>query len=165
MNELGYYVNITLHVLAAILWLGGMFFLAIVGAPVLRSVDPPSLRAQLFRQVGRRFRTIGWIAIGVLLVTGVANLAFHGLLHTVALGDGEFWTSRYGHAFAVKLVCVVLMLLLSALHDFVLGPRSSRLEPGSPAARANTRYTAWIARANVILGVLLIIAAVRLARG
>ena len=30
-----YYLNVTAHVFAALLWLGGMFFLATVGAPVL----------------------------------------------------------------------------------------------------------------------------------
>ena len=29
-----YYINVSAHLLAALLWLGGMFFLAIVGAAV-----------------------------------------------------------------------------------------------------------------------------------
>ena len=44
-----YFINVTIHVFAALLWLGGMFFLAAVGAPVLRRVEPPALRAELFR--------------------------------------------------------------------------------------------------------------------
>ena len=39
-----YNLVVTLHVLAALFWLGGMFFLALVGAPVLRAVEPPELR-------------------------------------------------------------------------------------------------------------------------
>jgi putative copper export protein len=35
-----YYINVTIHVLAAMLWLGGMFFLGAVGAPVLRTIEP-----------------------------------------------------------------------------------------------------------------------------
>ena len=66
-----YYLNVTIHVLAAFLWLGGMFFLAVVGAPALRAVEPPQLRQQLFNALGTRFRYAGWVAIGVLLVTGV----------------------------------------------------------------------------------------------
>jgi uncharacterized membrane protein len=31
-----YYVTVVIHVLAALFWLGGMFFLGVVGAPVLR---------------------------------------------------------------------------------------------------------------------------------
>src|SRR5690554_4486628 len=47
-----YHLNVTLHVLAALLWLGGMFFLAVVGAPVLRKVEPAALRARLFQELG-----------------------------------------------------------------------------------------------------------------
>ena len=61
-----YLLNGTIHVLAALLWLGGMFFLAAVGAPVLRKVEPPSLGADLFRQLGEQFRLVGWIATGAL---------------------------------------------------------------------------------------------------
>jgi uncharacterized membrane protein len=152
-----YYANVTIHVFAAMLWLGGMFFLAVVGAPVLRTVEPPAVRAHLFRALGRAFRRLAWPAIGVMLVTGVANLAFRGLLDRATLENGAFWSSAYGHALAVKLVCVALMVVLSAVHDFVLGPRASRVE--------TARGAAWIARVNVLLGVLLVVAAVRLARG
>ena len=40
-----YHLNVFVHLMAALVWLGGMFFLAVVGAPVLRGVDPPRLRA------------------------------------------------------------------------------------------------------------------------
>ena len=69
-----YYVLVTIHVLAALLWLGGMLFLGVVGAPVLRAIEPPALRQRLFNELGRRFRTIGWIAIATLVVTGVLLL-------------------------------------------------------------------------------------------
>src|SRR5689334_7333788 len=62
MREI-YLLNVTLHVLAAMLWLGGMLSLALVGAPVLRQVDPPALRAELFTRIGRRLRGVGWGAI------------------------------------------------------------------------------------------------------
>jgi hypothetical protein len=58
MSEL-YYVNVTIHVLAAMLWLGGMFFLGIVGAPALRSVEPPPLRQRLFRNWDRGSDALG----------------------------------------------------------------------------------------------------------
>lgn len=158
-----YWINVTVHVLAAMLWLGGMFFLAAVGAPVLRAVEPPSLRAELFRRLGERFRGVGWAAIGVLVLTGVLNLHFRGLLPM--MDDAEFWASRYGHALAWKLAAVGTMIVISGVHDFVLGPAASRLAPGSPSAmRARTR-AAWLARVNAIVGLILVVAAVRLARG
>lgn len=160
-----YLANVTLHVFAALLWLGGMFFFALVGAPVLRSLEPPALRADLFRQLGERFRGIAWISIGVLVVTGTLNLYFRGLLHWEILGSGTFWSTRYGRALAWKLGGVTVMLVVSALHDFVLGPAASRMEPGSATAAAARRRAAWLARLNALAGIVVVLAAVRLARG
>ncbi|HET8656840.1 MAG TPA: DUF4149 domain-containing protein [Longimicrobiaceae bacterium] len=160
-----YYLNVTIHVLAAILWLGGMFFLAAVGAPVLRAIEPPALRAQIFRRLGEQFRAVGWGAIAVLVVTGVLNLYFRGLLRADVLGDAAFWRTRLGHALGWKLAAVATMIAISAVHDFVLGPAASRLRPGSPESLRARRRAAWMARANAVVGVILVIAAVRLARG
>lgn len=160
-----YLLNVTVHVLAAIFWLGGMLFLALVGAPVLRAVEPPALRARLFRELGLRFRTVGWIALAVLLVTGTLNLEMRGLLSADVLGSGAFWHGSYGRSLAVKLAAVAVMLALSALHDFVVGPAASRASAGSETALTLRRRASWLARMNAIVALVLIVAAVRLARG
>jgi len=160
-----YYLNVTLHVLAAFLWLGGMLFLAAVGAPVLRKVEPPELRAELFRKLGTQFRAVGWIAIAILLATGVGNLYFRGLLRWDVLGSGVFWATPYGHTLAAKLGTVAAMVALSAVHDFIVGPLSTRVRPGSPEALRLRRRAALLARLNAVIGIILIAIAVRLARG
>lgn len=160
-----YLTSVTIHLLAAMLWLGGTFFLAIVGAPVLRRVEPPELRSELFRRLGTRFRAVGWIAIAVLVATGVTNLAFRGMLNLETLGSAAFWQRPYGQTLAWKLALVTAMVSLAAAHDFVLGPRASRHARGSPEAGAARRAAAWLARANALLGVALVAVAVRLARG
>ncbi len=160
-----YLLNVTVHVLAAVLWLGGMFFLALVGAPVLRGVEPPALRAALFRELGERYRTWGWIAIAVLLSTGVMNLWFRGVLTAVSMGSPHFWTTPFGHTLGVKLAAVLAMLVIQAIHDFRWGPRSARVAPGTSEAATLRRRAAWAARVNAVLGLIVLVAAVRLARG
>lgn len=160
-----YYANITIHVLAATFWLGGMFFLGIVGAPVLRAVEPPALRQRLFQQLGLRARSAGWWAIGTLLVTGTINLHYKGWLHwDGVLGSARFWGTSTGRVLALKLIAVTTMVVVSATHDFVLGPRAGRATAGSPQAFAMRRQAALLARVNALIGVLIVIAAVRLAR-
>ena len=160
-----YLLNVTVHVLAALLWLGGMFFFALVGAPVLRRLEPPALRARVFAELGEAFRKVGWGAIALLLATGALNLHLTGVLRGGQLWRAAFWSAPYGRALAWKLAAVAAMVALSAVHDFVLGPRAGRLDPGSPAAlRARTR-AAWLARVNALIGLVLVFAAVRLARG
>ena len=160
-----YFLNVSVHLLAALLWLGGMFFLAAVGAPVLRRVDPPSLRARLFGARGERFRTGGWWAILVLGVTGVANLHFRGVLSTAVLGSGEFWAAPFGRALAWKLVAVTAMVVVSAVHDFWLGPAARNAGRDDPRAERMRKAASWLARLNAALGIVVVLAAVRLARG
>ncbi|MFQ5747715.1 MAG: DUF4149 domain-containing protein [Gemmatimonadota bacterium] len=160
-----YGINVTVHVFAAVFWLGGLFHLALVGAPVLRRVEPDSLRAELFRRLGERSRTAGWIALGILVLTGIENLRVRGLLTGAVLGDPGFWREPYGRVLAWKLGAVVFMLVVQALHDFVVGPRASGLDASSPEAALIRRRAAWLARLSAVAGVVILIAAVRLARG
>lgn len=160
-----YYLSVTIHVLAALLWLGGTFFFAAVGAPVLRKVEPPELRAELFERLGVQFRKVGWASVIVLVITGIANLHYRGLLESGVLSSAGFWSSRYGRALAWKLGSVIIILALSLVHDFVIGPRTSRYPAGSPAALRYRRLAAWMARLGVVVGIVLVVAAVRLARG
>jgi uncharacterized membrane protein len=133
-------------VLAAITWIGGMLFIALVLVPVTRTLADPALRSRLVQDTGRRFRTVGWIALGLLVATGLANLGLRPYL---------VWTPR----FQWKVGLVLLALVLSVLHDFVLGPRAGR--PGAdPALR---RRASWVARVNllVVLAVVLLGLALR----
>lgn len=123
-----------LHLVAAIVWIGGMLFVALVLVPVARGLNDPALRARLFHEVGVRFRVIGWIAIGLLAVSGIVNLIVRPYLLSVP-------------RFHVKLTLVLVALALAALHDFVLGPRA-----GAPGANPAMRvWASWIARINVLV--------------
>ena len=159
-----YPLTVTVHLLATIFWLGGTFFLAIVGAPALRGLDP-NLRGRLFREIGGRFRRSGWVAITVLVMTGVMNLNFRGLLGPALRGGGDFWLSPIGRTLAWKLGLVTVMISFAAIHDFWLGPLAGRLPPGSVAHRRVRTSAAWLGRVNAILGVLLVYVAARLVRG
>jgi putative copper export protein len=123
-----------LHVLGALAWIGGMLFVALVLVPVVRGLKDPALRTRLFHETGVRFRTVGWIALGLLLVTGLGHLWMRPYLLTLP-------------RFQIKLGLVVVALVLSALHDFVLGPRAGR--PGAhPSLRARA---SWMARINLLV--------------
>jgi uncharacterized membrane protein len=153
-------------VLAALFWLGGMFFLGVVGAPALRAVEPPAMRQRLFQQLGLRFRNAGWVAIAVLVASGTTMLWLRGLLRWEGvLGAPGFWASPFGRSLAVKLVAVTTMICISAVHDFALGPAAGRAEPGSAQALRLRRRAALLARGNALVGLVIVLAAVRLARG
>ena len=122
------------HVLSAIVWIGGMLFIALVLVPVARRLEDARLRSRLVQESGRRFRTVGWIALGLLVASGFLNL----WLHPDLLQSPRFhW----------KAGLVVLAVILSVLHDFVLGPRA-----GVPGADPSARTRAsWVARVNMLV--------------
>lgn len=162
--NLHYHTIVFLHVLAALVWLGGMIAFAIL-APVLRDVGDDAARQSLFHRLGTRFRLVGWICIGLLVVTGIGQLHVRGWWGMETLGSAFFWGTPTGRALAWKLGAVAAMFVIQALHDFWLGPRAGAAPAGSEEAGVLRRRAAWLARANALLGLLVVWMAVGLARG
>lgn len=144
------YTAITaLHLLAALVWLGGLLFLGIVGAPVLRRLDRP-LRTRLFDAIGVRFRTVGWVAIGVLIATGLLMIWRLGIF----AAPSAFWTTTFGRALLLKWSVILLMLFVSALHDFKYGPAARSSETARRIASLLGRANGALALALTYLAVL-----------
>ena len=93
-------VRMFLHILAATIWVGGQLTLAGL-VPVLRTIghDAPRVAA-------RRFNEIAWPAFGVLVATGIWNLAAEW-----DEVEGSFRTTLI-----VKLIVVFASGLTAALH-------------------------------------------------
>jgi uncharacterized membrane protein len=159
-----YITLVTLHVLAAITWLGGVVFLALVGAPALRRVEPAALRTELFTAIGMRFRVVGWGAVVVLLVTGTWLLQLRGWLAAGALGSGAFWRSGLGVALGWKLALVVVMLATSLWHDLAFSPARARMLEQRPDGAVQRRRLMLLARIGAVAGLGVVIAAVRVVR-
>jgi putative copper export protein len=139
-----YHLSVLAHILSAMIWIGGMLFLALVLVPSTRHLPAPE-RAALFGSVGRRFRTIGWVCIATLLVTGVVNLTYRGVTWDTLL-TSALWSSPFGQTLALKLGFVAILLGLSAYHDFVLGPRSVRLARSLPPGTTSDREPGRVER-------------------
>lgn len=161
-----YLLSVWFHILAATVWLGGMAFLVLVVVPWLRKGGAPSA-AVFLRQTGERFRNVGWVCFGIIAVTGTFNLWMRG----VRFGDfarSEWYGSAFGGTVVFKLGAFATVLLVSALHDFVLGPRATAAiarDPQSGEAQALRRRASLVARANVLLALALVAAGVMLVRG
>lgn len=159
-----YRTLVALHLLAAVTWLGGIAFLALVGAPVLRRLEDAALRQRLFDVLGQRFRLVGWSAVALAVASGTALLWTRGWLAPALLTDAAFWRSRAGTTLAYKLAAVTLMLAVTAWHDFVDGPRASAAVAGTPAALALRARAMRLARVTGVLALLVLVAGVWLSR-
>lgn len=93
-------IRLFLHVLAATIWVGGQITLAAL-VPVLRR-----LGADIPRAAARRFNQVAWPAFGVLIITGIWN---------IAAVRGKV-TGSYETTLTIKLVVVVISGVTAALH-------------------------------------------------
>lgn len=161
-----YLVLLWVHILAACVWVGGMAFLAIILVPALRKLPDRGIALALIQSTGRRFKIGGWIALVVLMLTGITNVS--GLFGSMTLMfDGAFWAGPAGRTLAVKLCLVAITLTISATHDFVVGPKAvAAMRSGSPeSAESLRRAASWMGRANFLIALAIVLCGVLIARG
>jgi copper resistance protein D len=161
-----YFASVVLHVLAAITWIGGMFFLMLVVVPWLRGRDRAS-GAAFLRETGMRFRTVGWVCFAILLVTGTFNLWMRGV-RLSSFTDALWLASPFGKAVLGKLATFSVVLAVSAVHDFFHGPQATRAvmqDPTSAEAERFRRRASLLGRLNAVFALLLVFFAVALVRG
>jgi uncharacterized membrane protein len=63
-------VILALHLLSAVIWVGGMFFAYMVLRPVAASQLEPPVRLRLWTGVFSRFFPLVWISVVLLVITG-----------------------------------------------------------------------------------------------
>ena len=145
-------VTLFLHVMAAIFWVGGMLFLALVVVPFVNTIDDFPKRAEVYKKVGTTFRLWGWVAIGTLVVTGPLNMYYMGV-HPFVIFDPAFHSTDYGKLLMIKVGFVLLLVLSSLFHDFYVGPR----------ARTSEKLAWWasiMGRSNLAVAIIIVIMAV-----
>jgi len=121
-------VRLSLHVLAATVWVGGQYTLAGL-VPTLRRQAPDTLRP-----AARRFAQLAWPAFGLLVGTGIWNVVANAPAHQTAAWRAVLWvkigvvalsgTSAYFHQRSrgpVGLAAWGALTSLSALAALVLG--------------------------------------------
>lgn len=155
-----------LHILCAIIWIGGIAFLVVVVVPWLRS-GGKEIAGVFLRETGERFRKVGWICFGLLLITGSFNLYIRGV-RLDSFVDSNWYATPFGKTVVVKLTAFLLVLLVSFIHDFYVGPQAAKVvqtSPNSEEAQQLRRRATQLGRANALLALILVAAAIMLVRG
>lgn len=154
------------HLLAAMTWIGGQIFLVLVVLPVLRGALPSPQRTLLVAQLGRRFAVVGWLALGLLIVTGFLN----GERRGVAWESLPAAQSTYGRILFAKLCLVAVVIAMTFVHSQILGPRMARLaaqaagnDPQAETHRRRlARLSAIVSASNLLLNLVIVYLAARL---
>ena len=144
------HVAITLHVLSAVIWGGGMFFAFLGLRPVAATLLEPPLRLALWVRVFGNFFPRVWAAVATLLFSGYGMLfRFYGdMAHTPI----------YVH---VMQALGLMMLLIFAHVVFTYFRRLKQAvaaEDWKSGAMQRAQIRRWIGM-NLILGLLVVSAA------
>lgn len=157
--------SVFLHLIFVAFWIGGMLFTAAVLVPATRK-KLKSQKSLLFRELGTRFSRLSWVIFILLIVTGIMALYGKGFTTEILLSS-EFWRTSYGSALMGKLHIFSLVLIISGVHDFWLGPKAVNLMESDPGSITTERYrkiASWIGRINLLLGLAILYYAVTLVR-
>lgn len=97
-------VLLLVHILSAVIWVGGMAFAHFMLRPATLALDPP-VRLPLWRRVFERFFPTVWVVIVLLLATGFAMMfvGFRGfgspLYIQIMMGLGIVMMLAFGHLY------------------------------------------------------------------
>ena len=151
----------SVHLIAVIAFIGGTIFYFGSYRPAFLNVgwtDKPSPEQITFlTTVERKFRTIRWLSLITLLLTGFYNLLYEG-------GSARI-ESAYGGLLMLKILLVFVLMAMAAVYDFVVGPlgRNRQLAARRGAAPPPVeRATPWLGMAILGLSLAIVLLAVNL---
>jgi uncharacterized membrane protein len=135
-------VGLAFHILAAVIWVGGMFFAYVILRPSVGPLEP-ALRLALWRRVFSRFFLWVWLIITVLLASGFAM---------VFLGFGGF--AKVGVYIRTMMMSGILMMVIYTYLYVVPWQRFRRavLSADWPAASKPLEQIRLLVGANLVLG-------------
>jgi uncharacterized membrane protein len=140
-------LGLAFHILAAVIWVGGMFFAHLVLRPSAGPLDTPT-RLALWERVLGRFFTWVWLSIVALLVSGFAMVMF---------GFGGF--AALGHYINVMMAVGIVMMLMFA-HVF-FGPwkrfRRAVAAANWTEAERNIKQIRILVTVNLVLGLVTVV--------
>ncbi|MGO4872038.1 MAG: CopD family protein [Roseiarcus sp.] len=135
-------IGMTLHTLAAVIWVGGMFFAHMVLRPSAGPLEP-AVRMALWSRVFPRFFFWVWLSVAALLVTGFGM---------VLLGLGGF-AAVGGSVHAMTALGVVMAAIFATIY-FAPWPRFRHAVSTAdwPSAETNLRTIRLLVTVNLTLG-------------
>lgn len=147
-------VLVTVHLLAAAVWVGGSTALIFAGVPAIRILEGEA-RGKAMRELGLRWRPLGY---GALLVAGLTGVA-------LAAHDWDEGRSPFKTILWIKVALALALVGVSYLHNYVYGPRLQReiAERGTQTTRPTLVVVGWISFALTLAVPILGVALARLA--
>jgi uncharacterized membrane protein len=140
-------IGLAFHIVAAVIWVGGMFFAYVVLRPGMSPLEP-AVRLPLWHRVFSRFFLWVWLSIAVLLASGFAM---------VFLGFGGFAT--VGAYVRVMMALGVVMMVIYTYLYIVPWRHFARavLTADWPAANKHIGQIRLLVGSNLVLGLVTVV--------
>ena len=140
-------IGVAFHIVAAVIWVGGMFFALFVLRPSTGPLDPPT-RLALWERVFARFFPWVWGAVAVLLVSGFSMIIW---------GFGGF--DKIGTYVHVMMGLGIVMMLIYAHLYFAPWRRFRRAVAAGewPVAAKNIDQIRLMVTINLVLGLITVV--------
>lgn len=137
---------------ATVVWIGGLFFQAVVLPPALRHAADPG---QFLEALRRRFQPLAWLSLAVLIATGLSQMAanpnYEGVLS---------FANPWSRAILAKHLAVGFMIGIAAFQTWVIQPRLARMAILEAHQLAGDRRLLQqhdrMARLNLVLGIVVL---------
>lgn len=141
---------IWIHLVAAIMWVGGMLFHRLVLRSSLSGISPPAkgpdLLTGILVRMDSRYKTLRWLSLATLLATGIVLLIHEG-------GSARM-ESAWGAVLMLKLFFVLVVIGLTAIHDVGMAP--ARPIPVGVSSEPSSRAAGWISDTILALGLVIV---------
>jgi len=100
-----------IHLISSAIWVGGSLFIAVVFAPVLKTMSSSvEERLQLMVKVGRKFNKIAMPSLMILIGTGIFNS------HQILSRPDFLFSTTYGILLVIKIILVAALLASFVVH-------------------------------------------------
>ncbi len=121
-SNLGLIIAYWLHILATVVWIGGLAALSIFVLPAARRTMPEKEYSSFLTAMASRLQQVGWLCLSVLVFTGLFQMVSHPNYQGFLVID-----SSWALAILIKHAAVALMLLLSIYVTWGLMPALQRM--------------------------------------
>lgn len=163
--SLWYSISLMIHLIAVSLWLGGIVFFLVVVGPAVHELEP-RVAIKTMNQGRIGLELISWVAIGLLLITGIFNVAAR--VHAAAaLSDS------YGILLGIKMFLFGAMTVHHCLQVFKYSPQIAALTTALPPRAISwpeellSQWRRWflLLKLNAALGPIAVLFGLALVRG
>lgn len=150
MNELILATASWLHLIATVIWIGGIGFILFIAMPSARQVMGADA-GKLMGEVSRRFTPVANYSIAILVLTGAVMAVLNNRFSSSAILENN-WII----ILAVKHVLVFTMIVIHFYRGRILAPKIMKME-SEPRKVALQNLSINLVKANFGLGLMVLL--------